>query len=90
LILSLSAYPSARGIPGAMQERAFVIAAGLIVGAGAIVIATAMDPGGFKPQIFGFAQGAVHLATLHALLVFAMVCSRGRTSQSSRSSPQCP
>ena len=76
LILSISAYVAARGIPGAMQEHAFVIVTGLIVGAGAIVVAAAIDPDGFKPQIFGFAHGAVQLATLQALLVFALVCSR--------------
>jgi hypothetical protein len=75
-VLSLSAYAAARGIPGAMQEHAFFIAAGLIAGSGSILIAVSIEPEQFKPEIFGFNHGAVQLATLHALLVLALVCSR--------------
>jgi hypothetical protein len=76
LVLSLSAYAAVRGVPGAMQEGAFFITAGLIVGAGAILTAVSIGPDSSKPQIFGFAHGAVQLATLHGLLVLALICSR--------------
>lgn len=78
LALSLAAYAASRGLAGVMQERLFIVTLGAVVGVGVLLMAIAIDDHdnhGGKPLLFGFDHGAVEVAILLALLVFALACS---------------
>jgi len=73
--LSVAAYAASRGLAGVMMQRAFIITLGAIVWIGALLLALAMDATSAKPVLFGFDHGAVQVASLLGLLVFALACS---------------
>jgi hypothetical protein len=77
LVLSLAAYPAARGFGGCMQKPGFVVTLAIIVAIGVIATLSAIlgaDTHG-KVMIFGFDHGAAQFSTLVGILIFAFACS---------------
>lgn len=81
VILSLAAYPASRGVPGAMQGRAFVLILVVLVGLGSLLTLVAFGTEATKlhgrPLIFGLYDHVLsQFALLLSLLLFAFACSR--------------
>ena len=77
LVLSLVAYPAARGFGGCMQKPGFVTTVAIIVAIGVIATLIAIlgpDTHG-TVMIFGFDHGAAQFSTLVGILIFAFACS---------------
>jgi hypothetical protein len=77
LVLSLAAYPAARGFGGCMQKPGFVVTIAITVAMGVIATLIAIlrpDMHG-TVMIFGFDHGAAQFSTLVGILIFAFACS---------------